>query len=266
MRSPIRSSAPAGGPLARAGRYALRVPMLLWHALVHLPPVMIGIALPTDRIVLGGETLRSRLVRWWQGGLMRVFGMRMRRVGTPLPGAALFVANHVSWMDISALHSQRMMGFVAKQEIDGWPLVGRMARRGETIFHQRGSQESLGGVLEAMIARLREGRAVGVFPEGRTRDGREVGPFHARIFMAAVEAGVPVQPVALRYGAAGEGQCAVAFQPREDFARNFLRLLGEPARVVDVVFLEPVLPGQAEGRAAIAKIARERIVEALQAP
>ena len=266
MRSPTPSTAPAGGRPARAGRYLLRVPMLLWHALVHLPPVMIGLALPSDRVDIGGETLRSRLVRWWQGGLVRVFGMRTRQLGTPLRGATLFVANHVSWMDISALHSQRMMGFVAKQEIDGWPLVGRMARRGETLFHQRGSQESLGGVLEAMIARLREGRSVGVFPEGRTRDGSEVGPFHARIFMAAVEAGVPVQPVALRYGAGGEGQRAVAFHGRENFLQNFLRLLGEPPRVLEVVFLEPVMPGQAEGRAAIAKLARERIVEALQRP
>lgn len=264
MRSPHARTAPAGGRLARAGRYALRVPMLLWHVLVHLPPVMLGIALPSDRVDVRGESLRSRLVRWWQGGLMRVFGMRLRRVGTPLPGAALFVANHVSWMDISALHGQRMMGFVAKQEIDGWPLVGRMARRGETIFHTRGSQESLGGVLEAMIERLREGRAVGVFPEGRTRDGREVGPFHARIFLAAVEAGVPVQPVALRYGADGEGQRAVAFRTGENFAQNLLRLLGEPARVVEVVFLEPVMPGETEGRAAIARLARERIVAALQ--
>ena len=117
-----------------------------------------------------------------------------------------------------------------------------------------------------MIARLREGRSVGVFPEGRTRDGVEVGPFHARIFLAAVEAGVPVQPVALRYGAGGEGQRSVAFRPRENFLQNFLRLLGEPARVVEVVFLEPVLPGEAEGRAAIAKLARERIVEALRRP
>src|SRR5690606_34175813 len=151
MRSPTASTASAGAPLARAGRYVLRVPMLLWHALVHLPLVMIGLALPTDRIGLGGESLRDRLARAWQGGLLRVFGLRMRRVGTPLPGGTLFVANHVSWMDISALHSQRMMGFVAKREIDGWPLVGRMARRGGTIFHQRGSQESLGGVLGVMV-------------------------------------------------------------------------------------------------------------------
>lgn len=266
MRSPTIHTAPAGGRLARAGRYALRVPLLLWHVLVHLPPLMIALALPSDRIDLGGESLRDRLVRAWQGGLMRVFGMRSRRVGTPLPGGALFVANHVSWMDIPALHSQRMMGFVAKREIDGWPVVGRMARRGETIFHQRGSQESLGGVLGEMIERLRAGRSVGVFPEGRTRDGTEVGPFHARIFLAAVESGAPVQPVALRYGAGGEGQREVAFRPHENFAQNFLRLLGEPPRVVEVVFLEPLAPGDAEGRAAIARLARERIVAALREP
>ena len=76
-----------------------------------------------------------------------------------------------------------------------WPLVGWLAAQGQTIFHQRGSSDSLSGVMELMAARLREGRSVGVFPEGRTRGGDEVGPFHARIFTAAVEAHVPVQPV-----------------------------------------------------------------------
>jgi 1-acyl-sn-glycerol-3-phosphate acyltransferase len=45
-----------------------------------------------------------------------------------LPGAVLFVANHVSWVDIEVMHSQRMMGFVAKREIAGWPVVGWLAR------------------------------------------------------------------------------------------------------------------------------------------
>ncbi|MGK9806621.1 lysophospholipid acyltransferase family protein, partial [Salmonella enterica subsp. enterica] len=85
--------------------------------------------------------------------------------------------------------------------------------------------ESLGGVLHEMLARLRSGRSVGVFPEGGTRDGRELGPFHARIFLAAVEAGVPVQPVALRYGERGDAQSVVAFQPGESFLANFVRLL-----------------------------------------
>ena len=244
-------------------RYGYRLPLLLWHMLVDLPLVLLLQNRLIAGLEIGGERLDDRLVRAWSAGLMRVFGFRLRRTGTPLPGATVFVANHVSWVDIIALHSQRMMGFVAKREIAGWPLVGWMAARGETIFHQRGSTESLGGVLHEMLARLRGGRSVGVFPEGRTRDGREVGPFHARIFLAAVEAGAPVQPVALRYGAAGAAQTAVAFRPGEDFVGNFLRLLGEPARIAEVRFLAPIAPGDAEGRRRIAELARDRIVAAM---
>jgi len=249
----------------RVFRYAVRIPFLLWHVLVHLPVTLLLMAPPFGRIRLaGGDLLEHRMVRWWSGGLLRVFGMRARRVGQPVSGAVMFVANHVSWIDIVSLHSQRMMGFVAKREIAGWPLVGWMAARGQTIFHQRGSQESLGGVLHEMLVRLRNGQAVGVFPEGRTRDGRAVGPFHARIFLAAVEAGVPVQPVALRYGEHASAQPRVAFAPGETFFGNFMRLLGEPAQPVEVVFLEPVAPGDAEGRRRIAETARERIIAAMR--
>ncbi|NYZ61976.1 lysophospholipid acyltransferase family protein [Luteimonas deserti] len=254
----------AGGLPARALRYAVRVPLLLWHVFVHLPVVLLLGAPPlARRRWASGDPPGHRAIRWWQGGLMRLFGFRLRRIGTPLPGAVLFVANHVSWIDISALHSQRMMGFVAKREIAGWPVVGWLAARGDTIFHQRGNQESLGGVLEAMLGRLRAGQAVGVFPEGRTRGGDRVGPFHARIFQAAVQGNVAVQPVALRYGAGGCAQTIVAFGERESFFANFMRLLGEPAREAEVVFLEPILPGNTEGRRRMAELSRERIVAAL---
>ena len=250
----------------RALRYLLRVPLLLVHLLLGLPFAILVIGLPWSRRGAHGARLDHRMVRWWSEGLVRVFGFRLRRIGTPLDGPVLFVANHVSWIDIVVLHSQRMMGFVAKREIERWPLVGRMAEHAETIFHQRGDSASLGGVLHEMLARLRTGRSVGVFPEGRTRDGREVGPFHARIFLAAVEAGAPVQPVALRYGAQGNAQTVVAFQPGEHFVGNFLRLLGEPARVVEVHFLAPIAPADAAGRRRIAELARERIVAAMQSP
>ena len=247
-------------------RFALRLPLLVWHVLIDLPIVLLLMLPPLGRIDVRGEPLEHRVIRWWQAGLMRIFGFRMRRRGVPLPGATLFVANHVSWVDIVALHSQRMMGFVAKREISGWPFVGWLATRGETIYHERGSSESMGGVLHEMLARLRAGRSVGVFPEGRTRDGRGIGPFHARIFLAAVEAGVRVQPVALRYGPRGSAQPVVAFGPGESFAANFLRLLGEPARDTEVWFLDPIEVSDAGGRRRIAELARERIIAAMSAP
>ncbi|MFT4256294.1 MAG: lysophospholipid acyltransferase family protein [Pseudoxanthomonas sp.] len=256
-------SAAAGGGLARAGRYLLRVPLLLLHIVLFLPLTLLCMVPLWAGLRSGGERLDHRAVRAWSAGLMRIFGFRLRRVGTPLKGAAMFVANHVSWIDIESLHSQRMMGFVAKAEIRRWPLIGWLAARGETIFHQRGSSESLDGVMQAMSERLREGRAVGVFPEGRTRDGHALGPFHARIFTAAVEAGVPVQPVALRYGPRGAAQPVVAFRNGENFVQNFLRLLGEPPRSAAICFLAPIAPGEFEGRRQIADTARARIEAAM---
>jgi len=194
--------------------------------------------------------------------LMRIFGFRVRRFGTPLPSAALFVANHVSWMDITLLHSQRVVGFVAKSEISRWPLIGWLARRGGTIYHRRGSNESLAGVLHQMVERLQSGQAVGVFPEGGTTGGETVRTFHARIFQAAVVAESPVQPVALRYGANGSAQRIIAFRPGENFLQNFLRVLGEPARIAEVHFLAPVTPN-ADGRRRLAETCRDRILAAM---
>jgi len=260
--SPAGAPAPSA-PLARAVRYAYRVPLLLWHLLIDLPLTLLAMLPGIGAVELRGQRIDHLAVRWWSAGLMRVFGFRLRRFGLPLPGGVMFVANHVSWIDIVTMHSQRMMGFVAKREIERWPVVGWLAARGQTIFHHRGNAESLGGVLHEMLARLRSGHAVGVFPEGGTRGGGEIGPFHARIFLAAVEAGAPVQPVALIYGEGGSAQRTVAFAPREHFFGNFLRLLGEPARVAEVHFLEPIPAGEAEGRRRIAETARQRIVEAM---
>jgi 1-acyl-sn-glycerol-3-phosphate acyltransferase len=72
-----------------------------------------------------------------------------------------------------------------------------------------------------------------------------------------------VQPVALRYGEGGSAQTVVAFGPRENFVSNFLRLLGEPGRLGDVIFLEPIDPVAAGSRRRVAELARERIVDAL---
>jgi 1-acyl-sn-glycerol-3-phosphate acyltransferase len=85
-------------------------------------------------------------------------------------------------------------------------------------------------------------------------------------FLAAVEAGVRVQPVALRYGPRASAQTVVAFAPGESFAGNFLRLLGEPARDTEVWFLDPIDTSDAGGRRRIAETARDRIVAAMESP
>ena len=254
--------APRAPDWRRPLRYAWRLPLLLLHVVIGLGITMLMINPVSRRIRPGGEGLDSRTIRTWSRLMMRVFGMRVRRFGEPLPGAALFVANHVSWIDITLLHSQRVVGFVAKAEIARWPLIGWIASRGGTIYHHRGDNDSLHGVMHQMLQRLQSGQAIGVFPEGRTNNGQGVGVFHARIFQPAVLAQVPAQPVALKYGDRGNAQTTVAFQPRENFLQNFWRLLGEPVRNVEVHFLAPVAVDEG-GRRRMAELSRERIQAAM---
>ena len=243
-------------------RYLWRLPLLTLHVVVGLPITLLMINPLCAQVTVRDERLDHWVIRLWSATTMRIFGFRLRRYGTPLPGAALFVANHVCWIDIVLMHSQRMVGFVAKAEIARWPIIGWVASRGSTIYHHRGSNDSLNGVMHQMVERLESGQAVGVFPEGKTTRGDVIGTFHARIFQPAVLANVPAQPVALKYGLKGNAQTIVAFADKENFLHNILRLLGEPGRIAEVHFLEPVAPSE-DGRRRMAEACRERIVAAM---
>lgn len=247
-------------------RYLWRSPVLLVHLLIALPLALIVINPLGARLRIGGRRLDHWMTSWWSRWLVRCFGFRIRRFGEPHPDAVLFVANHVSWLDIELLHSQAFMCFVAKAEIGRWPLVGWLAARAGTIYHQRGSGHSLAAVMQRVIERLREGQPVGVFPEGGTGVGDRVRTFHARIFQVAVDAEVPVQPVALRYGNDGRQDLAVPFGPGEGFLGNFLRVLGGPGMTAEVHFCAPILVNGDEGRRRIAERARSEICVALGLP
>lgn len=247
----------------RAVRYLYRVPLLLLHLLSAIP---LSLVVLTPRLAgsrnRDGERRDHALIRWWSGRLLRVFGFRVTRSGEAVPGGVLLVANHVSWLDIEIIHSQRMACFVAKSEIARWPLVGWLSTLAGTIFHQRGNPASLAQVAQIMVGRLRNDLAVAVFPEGGTGSGDRVRTFHARIFQAAIDAQVQVQPVALRFTRGGQTTTEPAFRERESFMGNFLRLLAAPAIDIEVIFLPPTCD-YTQGRRTVAEACRQRIVQAL---
>lgn len=245
-------------------RYLLRLPLLAFHLLINLPLTLLAINPLFARITVGGERWDHRTIRWWSGGLMRVFGFRVRRVGTPLSGACFVVANHASWLDIELVHSQRMVHFVAKSEISRWPLVGWLASRAGTIYHKRGSTESLGTVSDIMLERLKQGYAVAVFAEGGTAPTLRVRTFHARVFQTPRDARVPIQPVGLNYLRGGLPDPSVCFKDGESFFGNFWRLLGDPGKLAEVHFLDPIIDSGEGGRRELAIAARGAILKALK--
>jgi 1-acyl-sn-glycerol-3-phosphate acyltransferase len=249
--------------LMRPLRYLVRVPLLLLHIVLGILLCSLILSWNQDAVMKNGrEPFVHKMIRWWSYYLLRIFGLRSVRIGEPLPDPVLFVANHTSWTDIELLHSQRAACFVAKAEIARWPLVGWMAATGGTIFHRRGNNHSLSAVMQTMVERLRGGRSVGVFPEGGTGYNGVLKTFHARIFQAALDAPVPVQPVALRFARHGQRIVDGGFRENETFVSNILRLLGGPSMDAEVHFLEPV-PASPDARRRMAELSRERIAAAL---
>lgn len=245
-------------------RYLWRVPLLLLHVVLAILLAAFVMSWNRDSVMKDGrEPFAHKLIRWWSTALMRLFGLRSVRFGQPLADPVLFVANHTSWIDIVLLHSQRAACFVAKAEIARWPLVGWLAASGGTIFHRRGSNHSLAAVMQVMVERLRGGRSVAVFPEGGTGHDGVLKVFHARIFQAALDAEVPLQPVALRFARDGKRIVDAGFREHESFMGNFLRLLGGAPMDAEVHFLQPV-PASPDARRKMADLSRERIAAALE--
>ena len=200
-------------------------------------------------------TVSSTLAIW----LLWFFGVRVRTTGTLAQGPVLITANHISWLDILALHSGGAMGFVAKAEIEQWPVFCFIARTGETIFHQRGSHDSASDVISLMVRRLEEGRRVAIFPEGGILPGAEVRVFHARMFRAAIDAGCPVQPAMVRYLRNGRRDDGILFRKDESMLENFARLLARPGALADVHYLPP-MSSTGKPRRALADAARAAVI------
>jgi 1-acyl-sn-glycerol-3-phosphate acyltransferase len=108
----------------------------------------------------------------------------------------LLVANHLSWIDVLALYATGPVRMQAKREVAGWPVIGPLAARAGTLFVDRAGLRALPETVAGTAAALRAGAVVGVFPEGTTWCGSAAGSFRRAAFQAAIDARVPVRPVA----------------------------------------------------------------------
>ena len=111
----------------------------------------------------------------------------------------LVVANHVSWLDIFALHAVGPVRFIAKAEIERWPVLGGLVRGVGTLFIERARRHDTHRVNQEIARALAAGDIVAVFPEGTTTDGTALLPFKGSLLQPIIDAQGHVQPVAIRY-------------------------------------------------------------------
>ena len=174
--------------------------MGLWRLARVSLHVLHGMAIVALRFGSLDVTQRQQRIGWWARGLLRAIGVRLVVEGEARAGANLLVANHVSWLDILAVHAVcQHARFVSKSDVRHWPLLGWLIGAVGTLFIERERKRDALRVVHQVAAALQAGETVAVFPEGTTGDGRTLLPFHANLLQAAIASETPVQPVALRY-------------------------------------------------------------------
>ncbi|MFR0672603.1 lysophospholipid acyltransferase family protein [Enterobacterales bacterium AW_CKDN230030176-1A_HGKHYDSX7] len=235
-----------------------------------LPVLGLGSALACALMTgerLGLRVSMRRRQRWtclFMKRLMAVLPVQVQVSGRRPTQPMLWVSNHVSWIDIPMLGTLAPLSFLSKQEVRHWPLAGWLAHRAGTLFIRRGGHE--GSRLRQRITnRLQNGCPVLVFPEGTTTDGQTLRTFHGRLLGGAIEAGVPVQPVAIAYVRDGQRDTLAPFMGDDDLLSHVLRMLAHPPARVHVQILEPLVSLGRE-RTALAREAQQAIETALRRP
>lgn len=251
----------AGRIAARELRRLTRMARIVFHLLrgVTTAHALLGWG---SRGTAGAARWRIAVAQHWSRGLCRILNLRIVVRGDISAEPTLFVANHLSWLDIPCLNAVLAADFVAKQEVAQWPLVGTMARKAGTMFLRRGDRLATEAVSDRMTWLLKRGRSVILFPEGTTTDGRSVRRFHSRLYQPALRTHARIQAVAISYPHPTGVHPAAPFVGDDNLARHVWALLAEPSIEINLTFC-PALVAGATPRRAMAEQTRAQIVNVL---
>lgn len=214
-------------------------------------------------VSLAGLRLPAGVVRRWCRWTVRASGVRVRISGAAPPtGGLLLVANHVSWLDIPLLGAVRPARMLAKSDIRAWPVAGALVARSGVLFIERDRIRALPETVARIAESLRGGAAVVAFPEGSTWCGRAQGRFRRAVFQASLDAGVPVQPVRVRYRfTEGGASTAPAYVGDDSLLASVWRVVSARGVVAEVDVRPVIGPDGHLDRRALAGAAQTAVID-----
>lgn len=238
-----------------------------WIMLVLL--ILIGIVLTIIflRGTIPARGLSSTIITSWLGIVTRLFGVKIKTYGNALSEKTLFIANHISWLDIFILGSLKPIHFLSKQEIKTMPVLGWLATRAGTLYIHRGNKESASDASSEITTALNQRHNSLIFAEGTTTDGH-IKKFHSRMMQSAIDAHAMVQPIAIFYPVFNTDTQQTEINPVTLFLGG--TTLGESANLifqtpcidVEVHYLEPI-SSSGRTRDEISQHAYDEVVEAI---
>ncbi len=254
---PIRGSHLRGG---------LRLFAFLLIMLVATPFLFVG-------LYIRNEDRRAALVRFFYGILRRAIGLRLVVTGTPTEAMpAIYVSNHLSYLDIPVLGSLLKASFISRGDVAGWPVIGFLSKLQRTIFTSR-SRNTAVAEAKTIRARLEAGDRLLMFPEGSSADGNHLLPFKSTFFAVAapiikngIEQQIVVQPISLTLTELGDLPIGRHQRPfyawfgDMDFAPHFWQALQLPGFTIEVRFHAPTTLAQAGDRKALCAYCEREIM------
>jgi 1-acyl-sn-glycerol-3-phosphate acyltransferase len=229
--------------------------------------LLLGVALAASIALaerLGLPTPLERRQRWtrlFMGRLVAALPFEVKVIGEVPRQPMLWLSNHVSWTDIPLLGMLIPLSFLSKAEVRHWPLAGWLAEKAGTLFIRRGGGDGQ-RLREQISGQLAQQRPLLIFPEGTTTDGRTLRTFHGRLLAGAIDHGVPIQPVAIRYLRDGQTDPIAPFIGDDDLLSHLMRLFAQPRGQVQIQLL-PAIASQGKERAVLALQAQQAVHLAL---
>lgn len=214
----------------------------LWSWIRIWCHVIAGLMTLSFLFPFANQEIKNKHIQNWSKKLLGIFGIELR-VKNPeiLPRTPyLLASNHISWMDIHAINAFKPVRFVAKSDVEGWPIFGWMAKQLGTVFIKRDNSRH-GKQVANEVAGVLETQAVCIFPEGTSTIGESVLPFKPNLFESAVIAGAPVYSLAISYKSSltGKNSDVVAFVGEMGLLESMAQILRDRQQIVELVFLAP---------------------------
>lgn len=154
----------------------------------------------------------------------------------------LWACNHISWMDIPVVGSASPVFFLSKSEVADYPLIGKLAKAAGTLFIRRGSGDA-GTVSEQIAKFLQQGDSVVFFPEATTTNGHKIKNIHGKLLQAAMQTGLPIQPMVICYvGADGHIDSDVPYCDNITLKDSLLKVLDSGKTRCYVLPLDAIYP------------------------
>ena len=215
----------------------------------------------------------SQVTSFYCGIALKILGVNVSVVEKgqfPKDQNAMYVSNHLSYIDILIIAAQQPTLFITSIEVKHTFFIGLMSTLGGSLFVERRSVSGVRRDIVKIAGLLADGFNICFFPEATSTNGSEILPFKSSFFEAAKKAGITIIPLCIRYPfidnlPADESNLDfVCFYGDMTFFPHLIKLMPLKRIEVELIVTEKVSPRQ-YSRKEMAEVSYNRVLEAYSA-